>query len=74
MPIKQVLTDKLVVIAEFVLMYRFTSFFIRLAGPIPGAGRDQENPYEGHEARFASSPRGKLEACAWSLLGERYSA
>lgn len=40
-------------IAEFVLIYRFTGFFLRSAGPIPGAGRNQEKADEEHEARPA---------------------
>jgi len=52
---------ELVVITGFMLINHFTSFFIRPAGPIPGAGRNQENPYEGHETRFAQTPRRPTE-------------
>ena len=45
-----------VVIAEFVLMYHFTGFFICPVGPIPGASRNQEKPDEEHEARPAPAP------------------
>jgi len=40
-------------IAEFVLIYRFTGFFLCSAGPTPGAGRNQEKTDEKHEARPA---------------------
>jgi hypothetical protein len=44
---------ELVVIVEFCLIYHFKDFFIRPAGPIPGAGRNQEKSNEEFEARFA---------------------
>ena len=48
-------------IAEFALIYRFTGFFIRLAGPIRGAGRNREKPYEKHEARHARHHAARLK-------------
>ena len=43
-------------IAEFVLIYRFTGFFLR-PWPIPGADRNQDKPDEEYEARLASASR-----------------
>jgi hypothetical protein len=57
------------VIAEFVLMYRFTGFFIRLAGPIPGVGRNLEKPDEEHEACLTPAPCCPLITCPFALLG-----
>lgn len=51
----------------------FTGFFIRLAGPISGAGRNEEKHYEGHEARSASSSRGSIESRPSISLGSGYS-
>lgn len=57
------------VIAEFTLIYRFTGFFLRPAGPIPGAGRNQENPDEEYEARPAPASRCPIESGSPLLLG-----
>jgi len=62
------------VIAEFTLVYRFTGFFIRPAGPVPGAGRNEEKTHEGYEARPAPSSRRQTEGGASISLGPGYTS
>ena len=69
----QFAAEKLASHPDITSIMHFTGFFIRLAGPISGAGRNEEKHYEGHEARSASSSRGSIESRPSISLGSGYS-
>ena len=69
----QFAAEKLASHPDITSIMHFTGFFIRLAGPISGAGRNEEKHHEGHEARSAPSSRGPIESRPSISLGAGYS-